>query len=437
MRYGELPPAPAALGQTGPEVASFTLDNGLHLVVLPDRRAPVVTHMVWYRNGAADDPAGRSGIAHFLEHLMFKGTAKYPAGVFSKQLAALGGQENAFTSYDYTAYFQRVAREHLAAVMDYEADRMTGLAFDDSVVAPERDVVLEERRMRVDADPGAQLSEELAAALYLHHPYGLPVIGWEHEIAALTYDDAFTYYRRFYTPDNATLVVAGDIEPAEALALAQRIYGAVAPTGMRAERRRVAEPPARALRSVTVTDPRVRQPALRRMQVAPTYGTDAGSSAYALEIALDILGGGGATARVYRDLVVDRQVAAHATASYWGSMLDSGRIAFAASPMDGISLEALDEELVGSVGRFLTEGPTDDELARSRLRLVADTVFARDSQAGLARAYGAALSVGETLDEIAGWPARIQAVTRDEVIEAARAVINLQVGARGFLKSAA
>jgi zinc protease len=437
MLYGDLPPASAALGQTGPEVASYVLDNGLHLVVLPDRRAPVVTHMVWYRNGAADDPAGRSGIAHFLEHLMFKGTARYPAGVFSKQLAALGGQENAFTSYDYTAYFQRVAREHLADVMTYEADRMTGLAFDESVVAPERDVVLEERRMRVDSDPGAQLGEELSAALYLHHPYGLPVIGWEHEIAALSHDDAFTYYRRFYTPDNAILVVAGDIEPSEALALASRIYGAVAPTGMRAQRQRVAEPPARALRSVTVADPRVRQPALYRMLVAPAYRPEHGRVPYALDVALDILGGGGATARIYRDLVVDRKLAAHAGASYWGSMLDSGRVSFSASPMDGVSLEGLDEALSACVERFLSEGPTEQELARSRLRLVADTIYARDSQSGLARAYGAALAVGETLADIAAWPSRIDAVTRDEVIEAARATINLGVGARGFLKPAA
>ncbi len=185
---------------TSSAVEHFHLANGLEVVVLPDRRAPVVTHMVWYRNGAADDPAGKSGIAHFLEHLMFKGTAKHPAGAFSKTLAALGGQENAFTSYDYTAYFQRVAREHLEAVMDYEADRMTSLSFDESVVAPERDVVLEERRLRVDSSPDAQLSEEIAGALYLHHPYGLPVIGWEHEIAGLTHADAFAYYRRFYTP---------------------------------------------------------------------------------------------------------------------------------------------------------------------------------------------------------------------------------------------
>src|SRR5215213_1940346 len=204
----------------GPEVSSFALDNGLEVVVIPDRRVPVATHMVWYRNGSADDPVGQSGIAHFLEHLMFKGTERHPAGEFSKAVSGLGGQENAFTSFDYTAYFQRVAKEHLGTMMEYEADRMAHLLIEESVVAPERDVVLEERRMRVETDPAAQLSEAMAAALFVHHPYGNPIIGWMHEIEGLTRDHALSYYRRFYTPENAILVVAGDVAAEEVLRLA-------------------------------------------------------------------------------------------------------------------------------------------------------------------------------------------------------------------------
>ena len=169
----------------GPRVDHFKLDNGMEVVVIPDHRAPVVTHMVWYRNGSADDPRGKSGIAHFLEHLMFKGTHKHKQGEFSHLVAELGGQENAFTSYDYTAYFQRVAREHLGVVMEFEADRMTGLTLTDEIVAPERDVVLEERRMRSDTDPAAQLDEAMNAALFTHHSYGVPIIGWGHEIETL------------------------------------------------------------------------------------------------------------------------------------------------------------------------------------------------------------------------------------------------------------
>lgn len=416
-------------------LSTFKLDNGLDIVVIPDRRAPVVTHMVWYRNGAADDPAGKSGIAHFLEHLMFKGTARHPAGAFSRQLAQLGGQENAFTSYDYTAYFQRVAKEHLGTVMDYEADRMTGLSFDADVVAPERDVVLEERRMRVDADPGAQLSEELAAALYVHHPYGLPVIGWEHEIAGLVHADAFAYYRRFYTPDNAILVVAGDCEPEEVRALAERIYGPVAPTGAAPARSRSAEPPARAHRTVTVADARVRQPLLHRVFQAPSYGSAEGGEAFALDVALDILAGG-ATSRLYRDLVVERQLASHVGGSYWGSMLDLGRISFVSAPLVGVSLDQLEDALAERLRAFMEAGPTEAELNRSKTRLVADMIYARDSQSSLARIYGSSLAIGQTVEDVAVWPERIDEVTAGAVVEAVRRHVDLGKGVTGRLTTA-
>src|SRR5919202_6797938 len=258
---------------SGPEVTAFTLDNGLDVVVIPDRRVPVVTHMVWYRNGSADDPQGQSGIAHFLEHLMFKGTERHPAGEFSKVVSGVGGQENAFTSYDYTAYFQRVARDHLGTMMAFEADRMSGLVLDDAVVAPERDVVLEERRMRVETDPAAQLSEAMAASLFVHHPYGLPIIGWMHEIEGLNREHALAYYERFYTPENAILVVAGDVKPDEVRRLADKTYGLVAPDGGRPERLRPREPDPRAARHIDVADPKVEQPTLQRLYLTPSART--------------------------------------------------------------------------------------------------------------------------------------------------------------------
>ena len=224
-----------------PPVAHFTLANGLEVVVIPDHRAPVVTHMVWYRNGAADDPPGKSGIAHFLEHLMFKGTKSHPKGAFSEFISEVGGHENAFTGNDYTAYFQQIAKEHLKACMEFEADRMIGLTLTDAIVAPERDVVLEERRMHCDTDPGAQLSEAVQATLFTHHPYGIPVIGWGHEIEGLKREDALAYYKRFYTPENAILVVAGDVEPEEARALAEETYGRIKPRGAKPERARPVE----------------------------------------------------------------------------------------------------------------------------------------------------------------------------------------------------
>ena len=255
---------------SAPQVANFTLANGLDVVVIPDHRAPVVTHMVWYRNGAADDPLGKSGIAHFLEHLMFKGTKRHPKGEFSEFISEVGGMENAFTGNDFTAYFQQIAKQHLKACMAFEADRMTGLTLTDEIVAPERDVVLEERRMHCDTDPGAQLGEAVQAALFTHHPYGIPVIGWGHEIEGLNREDALAYYKRFYTPENAILVVAGDVEPEEARALAEETYGKIKPRGSKPERVRPMEPPTVANRLVKVADDKVEQPGWQRHYLAPS-----------------------------------------------------------------------------------------------------------------------------------------------------------------------
>src|SRR5499427_10601904 len=255
---------PAQAETSGPNVAHYTLANGLELVVIPDHRTPVVTHMIWYKVGSADESPGKSGIAHFLEHLMFKGTAKNPAGRFSQTLATIGGQENAFTTADYTAYFQRIAKEYLPLVMEFEADRMTGLVLTDENVLPERDVVLEEYNQRVANDPAAQLTEQVQAALYLNHPYGRPVIGWRHEIEVLTREDALAFYRRFYTPNNAIVVIAGDVSAEEVRALAGKIYAPVARRSEPGPRMRPQEPEPVSIRQVTLADPRVAQPSLNR-----------------------------------------------------------------------------------------------------------------------------------------------------------------------------
>src|ERR1700745_1850071 len=190
---------------------TFTLRNGLQVIVIQDHRTRVVTQMVWYKVGSADETPGKSGLAHFLEHLMFKGTAKHPEGEFSKTVLRIGGNENAFTSYDYTGFFQRVPREQLPKMMEFEADRMTGLILKDENVLPERDVVLEEYNMRIANNPDERLNEQIMAALYLNHPYGRPVIGWHHEIEKLTREEALAFYRRFYAPNNAILVIAGAV----------------------------------------------------------------------------------------------------------------------------------------------------------------------------------------------------------------------------------
>ena len=286
------------------------MPNGLELVVIPDHRAPVVTHMIWYKVGAADETPGKSGLAHFLEHLMFKGTAKNPAGRFSHVVATIGGQENAFTSNDYTAFYQRVPREKLKTVMDFEADRMTGLQLTDEVVLPEREVILEEENQRIGNNPRARLGEQIDAALYLNHPYGKPTIGWRHEMEQLTRDDAVGFYRRFYAPNNAVVVIAGDVEPNEALKFAEDTYGKVARHANILPRQRPQEPPPAAVRSLTLADPRVEQPMLQRAYLVPSFATAKPGQSEALEVLAHILGSG-SNSRLYRVLVVDKRHRGH------------------------------------------------------------------------------------------------------------------------------
>jgi zinc protease len=395
----------------GPQVSSFTLDNGLNVVVVPDRRVPVVTHMIWYRNGSADDPVGQSGIAHFLEHLMFKGTNRHPAGEFSQVVSALGGQENAFTSFDYTAYFQRVAREHLKTMMEFEADRMTGLVLDEAVVGPERNVVLEERRMRVETDPAAQLSEAMAAALFVRHPYGTPIIGWMHEIESLDREHALSYYRRFYTPENAILVVAGDIGPDEVRRLSEDTYGRVTPFGERPIRRRPREPEPRAARHIEIADPKVEQPTLQRLYLTPSSRTAQGRDSAALEVPAEMLGGG-PTSYFYRKLVMERGVAVNAGAWYMGSSIDDTRFSVYAVPAEGVSLADLEEAVDGALKAIPAAALEADAVERAKTRLVAETIYSTDSQSSLARIYGSALAIGETIEEVRRWPDDIEAVTR-------------------------
>jgi zinc protease len=415
-----------------PDVSSFKLANGLEVVVIPDRRTPVVTHMLWYKVGSADEPPGKSGIAHFLEHLLFKGTEKNPAGKFSKVVAAIGGQENAFTSADYTGYFQRTSREHLKTLMEFEADRMTGLVLTDDVVAPELKVVLEEQNQRVANNPAARLGEQIEAALYLNHPYGRPVIGWRHEIETLNRQDAITFYRRFYTPNNAILVVAGDVSADEVKALAEQTYGKVAPTTEIGPRRRPQEPVQVAPRQVTLADPRVAQPSMQRSYLVPSASTAKPGESEALEVLAHILGSS-STGRLYRTLVMERQVAVSAGGWYSGSGLDATRFGVYGTPKPGVALPQLEEAIDAVLDEVLANGLTAEETERAKNRLVADAVFAQDNQASLARWYGVALTTGSTVENVKTWPDRIRAVTTEAVRDAARQWLDKRRSVTGFL----
>ncbi|MEM7545543.1 MAG: pitrilysin family protein [Pseudomonadota bacterium] len=409
----------AAGAIAAPKISSFELDNGMQAVVIEDNRAPVVTHMVWYRVGAADEPPGKSGIAHFLEHLMFKGTDDIPEGAFSKIIAENGGQDNAFTSVDYTGYFQRIASDRLDLVMKMEADRMTDLRLTEALVLPERDVVQEERSQRTENDPGALFREQTDAALYLNHPYGIPIVGWQSEIDGLTLEDALDFYAQYYAPDNAILVVAGDVSVEDVRRLAEIHYGPKEPSGIQ-PRVRPAEPPHRAARRLEMADPRVRQPYVIRKYLVPSRRTGGDETAASLAMLAEVVGGGGVTSRFARKLQLEDRIAINSGAYYSGSSYDDGVFAYYGVPAENVSLDDIEMALEEVMAEIAASGPTEAELERARTVIRAAEIYAQDSQQGLARRYGAGLASGLTVERIESWPDTLGAVTAEDVMAAAK-----------------
>ncbi|WP_366657089.1 pitrilysin family protein [Fodinicurvata sp. EGI_FJ10296] len=398
----------------------FELDNGLTVVVVTNRTAPVVSHMLWYKVGAADEEPGVSGIAHFLEHLMFRGTETVPDGEFSRIVQREGARSNAMTSWDYTAYFQNVASDRLGRMMELEADRMANLAITDEVVAPERNVILEERGQVVESRPSSRLNEQMYATLFQNHPYGIPIIGWRHEIEDLSINDARAFYDRWYAPNNAVLVLAGDIDVEAARPLVEETYGRI-PARDVPERTRLEEPDSGAEFSVTLTSDQVQLPNWRRFYLAPTYTDDPNGHAYALQV-LDELLGTGTTSRLYRSLVVEQEIAVAAGTSYRPAGVDQGPLVAYMTPRGDTGMAALEEAFEAEIERLLTEGLTEEEVATAKDRLTISSTFARDSLMAPVYAFGQALATGGTIDDVERWPSRIDAISADDVMAAAEAV---------------
>ena len=413
-------------------VSHFTLKNGMEVVVIPDHRAPVVTHMVWYRVGSADERPGRSGIAHFLEHLMFKGTEKIARGAFSKIISRNGGQDNAFTSQDATAYFQRVAKDRLPLVMEMESDRMTNLKLLDEDVLTERDVIIEERRSRVDNNPRSILNEELLATLYQSHPYGIPVIGWKHEMAKLSRDYAFEFYNNFYAPNNAILVVAGDVTVDEVRKLAQKYYEPIPRRDEVKRSERSQEPPHRAARRVELVDPRAGKPMFQRLYLAPSFTTAKDGEGEAIELLMQIAANG-ATSRLYKKLVVADKKASSIGGWYTGTAVDSGRIGLYAIASDGVEMSDLEAGIDAVLEDIKTNGVTEKELERAKSGFLADYVYANDSQTSMARRYGWGLITGQTISDIEGRPARVSKVSAADVQAVAKKYLDKKSSVTGTL----
>ncbi|EEW26692.1 M16 family metallopeptidase [Rhodobacter ferrooxidans] len=414
-------------------VTDFTLKNGMQVVVIEDHRAPVVVHMVWYRVGAADEPAGHSGIAHFFEHLMFKGTDDVKPGEFSAIIEAQGGSDNAFTSWDYTAYFQRVAADRLDLMMTLEADRMRDLALTDDLVATERGVILEERSQRTDSDPGALLQEQARAAQYLNHPYGIPVIGWRHEIEALNKTDALAFYQTYYAPNNAVLVVAGDVVPAAVKVLAEKHYGVLQPTPGLGPRIRPVEPAQLAERRLSMADARVSEPYLSRSYLAPRRQSGAQAQAAALTYLAELLGGAGTTSVLAKALQFEDPKAVYASAYYDGTALDSGTFSLVVMPLPGVALADAEAAMDAVLEKFLQDGIDPAAFARLKTQMKAAEIYARDDVQGLAQRYGEALTTGLNVADVQEWPAVLQAVTPEDVMAAAREVLDRRQAVTSWL----
>ncbi|SJM31888.1 Uncharacterized zinc protease y4wA [Mesorhizobium delmotii] len=406
--------APVLAATDDIKATNFLLDNGMEVVVIPDHRAPIVTHMVWYKIGSADEPPGKSGIAHFFEHLMFKATAKHAAGELTRAVAEIGGSHNAFTSYDYTAFYERVAPSALEQMMSFEADRMRNLTLTDDVVNTERDVILEERRLRIDNDPEAVLNEEVVTTLWQSQPYRIPVIGWMHEIEKLNRTDAVAFYDNYYRPNNAVLVVAGDVEPETVKSLAEKTYGKVPRGPDLPPRTRPVEPEQNTRRTVTLTDARVSVPNFLTQWVVPSYHTAKPGEAEALDLLAEILGGG-SRSRLYQQLVVKQGIAAEAGAFFQGNMLDATNFTVYGAPRGDAKLADIEAAVDAEIARIARNGVTSDELEKTKERFIRSVIFAHDEQNSVANMYGSTLATGGNVKDVEEWPDRIRNVTADQV----------------------
>ncbi|MEM9054329.1 MAG: pitrilysin family protein [Pseudomonadota bacterium] len=403
---------------------TFTLENGMDVVVLPDHRAPVVTHMVWYKVGAVDEDEGKSGIAHLFEHVMFKETDDIADGEFNSTVQRNGGQLNAFTSWDYTAYYERVAKQHLPKMMELEAERMTDLIIDEDPEGSfitERDVVKEERRQRVDNNPGVILQEKVLAKFWEDHPYEITVIGRMDEVEALTPQDGIDFYKKYYSPENAILVVAGDVTGDEVRVLAEQHYGKIEPSGL-VDGTRKWQPvqPLTETLELTHSDPKVRQPVWYRYYNGTSQKRDRDFS-LALDVGLEVLGGGN-TSLMYQALVEEQKIAIAAGTFAWTGLHDEGPAVIYATPSPGVSMEDLETAVMAELAKQLEAGFKDEDIIRVRNSMAADAIYERDSQQGMANLFGSWLAIGGSVDELLNYPDDVRAVTTQEALAAVRKV---------------
>lgn len=408
-------PLPALAQTFGAE--EFTLENGLQVVVIPNHRAPVVTQMLWMKVGAADETPGSSGMAHYLEHLLFKGTAKVPAGEFSRTVKTLGGKDNAFTGQDYTAFFESVAVDNLPKIMEMDSDRMMNINPPPEHYTSEKAVVIEERRQRTENDPRALFGEQLNSALFINHPYGTPVIGWMEEIEKYEWADVKKYYNTWYAPNNAVLVISGDITAAQYKPLAEKYYG-VLPKKDIPQRKRPKVPPAISQTLIRLQTDTIHQSMFQKTYIAPTEAKDRTDS-LSLQILAEIMNGG-PTTRLYKTLIVDQKKATGVAFDYSANALDYGTITLGATPAEGVTPEEIGQLMQAEIQKVIDQGVTDAEVSEAIRGLQDEAIFARDSLEGPAMIFGQVLTTGGTVVDVETWPEDIAKVTKDDVKAAAQ-----------------
>ncbi len=408
-----------------------TLENGLKVVVVENHRAPVVTHMLWYRVGAMDEPAGKSGIAHFFEHLMFKGTKKIKDGEFSSIVARNGGQENAFTSQDYTAYYQSVAAGRLGLMMEIEADRMRNLSLTKAAIEPERQVVLEERRSRIENSPSGILSEHATNALYMNHPYAIPIIGWAHEVENLSLKDLNEFYQTYYAPNNAILLVVGDVKADKVFKLAEHHYGKILPSKL-PDRPNWQEPPHLDIRDITYHDKKVKAPVWIERRLAPSYFYGQSEDIYALQIFSDIIGGG-ASSRLYRSIVIEQKIATSVGSWYDPTKRGPSSFGIYGVAKDGKSLDMVKAAVNAEIQKIIDDGVNPEEVKASIIRMQDSAVLALDSLSTPAHILGQALAIGLEINDVEDWPERIGKIDVAAVNAAAKRLFMKEAVVNSYL----
>ncbi|HEY5339327.1 MAG TPA: pitrilysin family protein [Rhizomicrobium sp.] len=421
----------APAGAQEAHVFQFALQNGMQVIVVPDHRAPVITQMLWFRVGAVDDPPGLSGLAHFFEHMMFRGTPTVKGDQFAQTVARNGGENNAFTTHDYTAFYEEIAKDRLRIVMGLEADRMANLDLSDPNVNTERSVVLEERRMRVDNDPQSLMREQMEASLYMGHPYSRPVIGWPEEVRHIGRREAQDFYTHHYAPNNAILVVAGDVTREDVRAAAEEAYAKV-PSRQLVPRAEFAQPQRLGPTRLTISRPDVKVPLFMRLYRTTSYTEAKPGEAEALETLATLLGGD-ETSTLYRELVVKRKLATAAGAQYSGYTRDDGEFGVYAVPRPGVSLQQIEQAVDQILAAYAKAPPPAGDLQRAKTQLVAGAIYQRDSQYQMAAAYGQALVIGLTTDDVDQWPDRIRAVAPAAVKDAASNDLTINESVTGYL----